>query len=140
MNNLLDKIIDSVKSRSKDFYTKEEVIETIELHKLKESTGELFMTDGLPDISLDGVIISPNSHTITVGDKCYYVNKKSFSLLYLLMSNSNKLISSSELFKTVWGVDYSNNQTLMWYIARVRKIAPNNIFNVKGKGYIWRSK
>jgi DNA-binding response OmpR family regulator len=133
-------MIDSVKLRSKDFYTKEEVIETIERHKLKESTGELFLTSGLPDITIDGIHISPQMHLVTSGDTIYQLNKKQFSLLYLLMSNRDTIMSSSELFKTVWGVDYKNDQTLTWYMSRVRKVAPNNIFNIKGKGYIWRSK
>lgn len=137
---MLDKIIDSVKLRNKDFYTKEEVIETIEKFMYKQSKGELFMIDGLPDICLNGVKISPNSHLITIGDECYYVNKKQFSLLYLLMSNENKLMSSKQLFETVWGEDYNNNQILRWYMSKVRRVAPNNIFNIKGKGYIWRSK
>lgn len=138
MNILIDKILDSVKKRDKDFYTKEQVIETIEAFKVKENV--IYPSIYHPDITIDNFCISPQKHLFTYNGISHYLNKKQFGLMYLLMDNKDRLVSNKELLQTVWGVNCTNNTNLNWYISGIKKVTPNNIFNVKGKGYIWRSK
>ena len=60
--------------------------------------------------------------------------------MYLLMKNNGNLVNSKILLQIVWGLNYTNNRNLNWYMAGLKRIAPENIYNVKGKGYIWRNK
>jgi DNA-binding response OmpR family regulator len=138
MNTLIDNIIKYVDGRSKDFYTKEEVIDALEFFRVEETIVFPSPTDS--DIKLNGFTISPSKHELRKGKELCAVNRKQFALMYMLMYNKNKLITKSEFITKVWGIDCGTPQTFIGYMAHVKRIAPNNIFNVKGKGYIWRSK
>lgn len=137
MNTLINKIIDSIKNRNKDFYTKEEVIKAIELFRVKENVIYPYFCH--PDIAIDGFHISPKKHEFRCNGTLLHLNKKQFALMYLLMKNKGNLVSSKVLLQIVWGFNYTNNRNLNWYMAGLKRIAPDNIYNVKGKGYIWRT-
>ena len=138
MNTLINKIIDSIKNRDKDFYTKEQVIESIELFRVRETI--VYPSIYHPDITINGFHIRPQRGEFKRDGISHHLNKKQFALMYLLMENKDRLVSRKELLETVWGVNYINNRNLNWYTAGLKRMAPDNIFNVKGRGYIWRSK
>jgi DNA-binding response OmpR family regulator len=135
MNTLIDKIINSVKRRDKDFYTREQVIKAIDLFRVKETI--VYPSIYHPDITIDGFYISPQRGEFKRDGIPHHLNKKQFAIMYLLMENKDRLVSRKELLETIWGIDYSNHGNLNWYMVGIKKLAP--VFNIKGKGYIWGS-
>lgn len=93
-------------------------------------------------LSANGLSISEYSHTCTVYDKEVTLTPLEFDILLYLMKNKGKVVSSEELFESVWKEKYfDSNNTVMVHIRRIREKLgdspkdPKFIKTVWGVGY-----
>ncbi len=89
-----------------------------------------------------GLIINKDSHKCQLFGKEIQFTPLEFSILWYLCDNQGKVVSSEELFESVWGEKYlDNNNTVMAHVARIREKMneppknPKFIKTVWGIGY-----
>lgn len=100
-------------------------------------------TPAVPDAyDIRNLHISKSNHKCTLNGKELSLTPIEFSILWYLCENRGKVISSEELFETVWGEKYlDNNNTVMAHVARLREKMkepprrPKFIKTVWGVGY-----
>lgn len=90
----------------------------------------------------NGLHIELQTHTCTVLDEPIPLTPTEFKILWLLCKNAGAVVSSEQIFETVWGEDYlDSNNTVMVHIRRIREKlgeSPKNarfIKTVWGVGY-----
>ena len=93
-------------------------------------------------LDLRGLSISRQSHKCTLNGKELSLTPLEFSILWHLLQNRGRVVSSEELFEAVWGERYlDNNNTVMAHIARLREKLgepprrPKFIKTIWGVGY-----
>lgn len=115
----------------------ESVIRRTYCQSEKAETKQDIIEEG--DISINTV-----THVVSLGKKQVFLSNKEFDLLYLLMSNPEKVMTSDILMERLWG---SGNavypKTINTNICRLRKkLRPKiakNIKTVRGLGYKFSS-
>ena len=99
--------------------------------------------DKAPDeIDIRGLHISKSSHKCSLNGKELSLTPLEFSILWYLCERKGNVVSSEELFESVWGERYlDNNNTVMAHIARLREKMheparkPKYVKTVWGVGY-----
>lgn len=99
--------------------------------------------DKAPDeIDIRGLHISKSSHKCSLNGKELSLTPLEFSILWYLCERKGNVVSSEELFESVWGGKYlDNNNTVMAHIARLREKMheparrPKYVKTVWGVGY-----
>ena len=97
--------------------------------------------DNLIDFS--GLVLDMNKHECTLNEKKLNLTPTEFSILWVLCSRRGRVVSSEEIFYTVWGDKYfsSSNNTVMVHIRHLREKMndsaehPKYIKTVWGVGY-----
>ncbi|WP_446666315.1 winged helix-turn-helix domain-containing protein [Flexivirga sp. B27] len=101
-------------------------------------------TDELLPATLEGgpVRMDVERHTVAVGGESISLPLKEFELLELLLRNTGRVLTRSQLIDRIWGSDYvGDTKTLDVHIKRLRaKIEvdpgnPQHIQTVRGLGY-----
>ncbi len=94
------------------------------------------------EYDIRGLVINKANHKCTLYGKEIALTPIEFSILWYLCDNKGKVISSEQLFESVWGEKYlDNNNTVMAHIARLREKLneptrkPKFIKTVWGVGY-----
>ena len=94
------------------------------------------------EIDIHGLYINQDTHNCNLYGKPVSLTPIEFSILWYLCANQGRVISSEELFETVWGEKYlDNNNTVMAHIGRLREKLneparnPKFIKTVWGVGY-----
>lgn len=94
------------------------------------------------EFELSGLFICRDTHRCTLYGEELSLTPTEFSILWYLCERKGKVVSSEELFETVWGEKYlDNNNTVMAHIARLREKLreparrPKFIKTVWGVGY-----
>lgn len=94
------------------------------------------------EYDIRGLKINKTTHTCFLFDEQIDLTPIEFSILWYLIENQGRVISSEELFEKVWGEKYiDNNNTVMAHIARLREKLkepvkkPKFIKTVWGVGY-----
>jgi two-component system response regulator VanR len=89
-----------------------------------------------------GLLINKDTHKCSLYGKPLSLTPIEFSILWYLCENKGKVISTEDLFETVWGDKYlDNNNTVMAHVARLREKMkepsrkPRFIKTVWGVGY-----
>jgi len=97
-----------------------------------------------PDIVRGSIALSCHDRKLTRSGKSVKLSHTEFKLLYFLLSNANRLVSSDELISKVWGSDLmGNTDNLRTYIRYLRqKIEtdpgnPTQIVSERGIGYMF---
>jgi two-component system response regulator VanR len=93
-------------------------------------------------ISIRGLRIDRNSHTVTVYGREVALTPTEFEILYLLMKNKGMVLSAEDIFESVWRERYyESNNTVMVHIRKIREKIEENpskpefIKTVWGVGY-----
>jgi DNA-binding response OmpR family regulator len=87
------------------------------------------------------ILVDCSTQEIRQGDKTIYLTRKEFSLLELLIKNSNKVVSRGMIMEHVWNMDSDPfSRTIDTHILNLRKKIeggprPKLIHNVPGRGY-----
>ena len=90
-----------------------------------------------------GLVLNKNKHECLLNEKPLSLTPTEFSILWVLVSNKGRVVSSEELFHEVWGDKYftSSNNTVMVHIRHLREKMqdsterPKYIKTVWGVGY-----
>ncbi len=90
-------------------------------------------------VSYKTLSLDQTSKTCRIGDEEIALTKKEFDLLYLFMSNPNKIFSRDEILDSIWDKNiYVVDRTIDVNINRLRKKIGNyesNIITKQGYGY-----
>lgn len=94
------------------------------------------------EYNIRGLHISKSSHKCTLNSKELTLTPIEFNILWCLCEHQGNVVSSEELFETVWGEPYlESNNTVMTHIARLREKMneparkPKFVKTVWGVGY-----
>lgn len=94
------------------------------------------------EYDINGLIINKDTHKCTLYGKAVKLTPIEFSILWFLCERQGNVVSSEELFESVWGEKYlDNNNTVMAHIGRLREKLhepakePKFIKTVWGVGY-----
>jgi len=90
----------------------------------------------------DGLHLEPRAHICTLYDEPVSLTPTEFNILWLLCQRAGTVVSSQEIFETVWGETFlDSNNTVMVHIRRIREKLgepaknPRYIKTVWGVGY-----
>lgn len=93
-------------------------------------------------IETKGLKIDVDSRRVYIDDKEVNLTAKEFELVYLLVSNPNKVYSREQLLKTIWGASYPGDaRTVDVHVRRLREkieatpAEPKYIHTKWGVGY-----
>ena len=94
-------------------------------------------------IALSGLVLNKETHECLLNEKPLQLTPTEFSILWVLCRNRGRVVSSEELFHTVWGEKYfsSSSNTVMVHIRHLREKMgdsaerPKYIKTVWGVGY-----
>ena len=93
-------------------------------------------------IETKGLKIDVDSRRVYIDDKEVNLTAKEFELVYLLVSNPNKVYSREQLLKTIWGPSYPGDaRTVDVHVRRLREkieatpADPKYIYTKWGVGY-----
>ncbi len=96
-------------------------------------------------ISIGGIVLDPELHTVKVSNSPVHLSPTEFHLLETLMRNAGRLVTHRTLLYKVWGPEYAaDTQLLRVYIGQLRsKIEeraerPIYILTEPGIGYRFR--
>lgn len=89
-------------------------------------------------IDFNGLIIDKNTHECILYDKPLSLTPTEFDILWYLAKNRGRVISSEELFETVWQQKfYDSNNTIMVHIRRLREKMQDSPRNPKFIKTVW---
>lgn len=90
-------------------------------------------------ITLNGIVINENEHTVTVDSNLIALTLKEYDLLKLLISHPGKVYTREQLLSKIWGMDFlGETRTVDMHIKNLRqKLGPKSsmIKTVVGVGY-----
>lgn len=89
-------------------------------------------------IDFSGLIIDKETHVCTLYEQALSLTPTEFEILWYLCKNRGKVISSEELFETIWGQKfYDSNNTIMVHIRRIREKMNDSSRNPKFIKTVW---
>ena len=88
-------------------------------------------------LNFKGLIIDKEEYTIKIKGEKLILPRKEFELLFMLSSNTGKVIKREEIMNQIWGEDVIvGDRTIDVHIRKIRKkIGSNFIKTIKGIGY-----
>ncbi len=94
------------------------------------------------EFDFGGLLINKDTHKCSLFGKPLHLTPIEFAILWYLCEQKGRVVSSEELFETIWGEKYlDNNNTVMAHVARLREKMhepprrPKFIKTVWGVGY-----
>lgn len=133
MNTIGKNIINELNEIKKDFLTKEDVIQIV---------SKICAENELPLVESNGVVVNPETQTITINGNEMIVTRKTFDLLYYFIINKNKNLTRNRILRDVWGSDvFVIERTVDVHVRKLRKLLPKNFIKTnKNIGYLWIEK
>ena len=95
-------------------------------------------------VSLRGLSVDYNSRKVRLNNKELNLTGKEFDILYMLISNPDRVYTKEEIFENIWGDSYGDISTITVHVRKLReKIEydpsnPQYIETVWGVGYRFR--
>ena len=88
-------------------------------------------------LNFKGLIINKEEYTVKIKGEKLILPRKEFELLFMLSSNTGKVIKREEIMNQIWGEDVIvGDRTIDVHIRKLRKkIGSNFIKTIKGIGY-----
>ena len=88
-------------------------------------------------LNFKGLIIDKEEYTVKIKGEKLILPRKEFELLFMLSSNTGKVIKREEIMNQIWGEDVIvGDRTIDVHIRKIRKkIGSNFIKTIKGIGY-----
>ncbi len=99
-----------------------------------------------PVLGVEDVELDPARGTARRGDRKLTLSAREFSLLRVLMSNADRVMSRSRLYDSVWGTDHDGSSNVLEvYINYLRNKLEDAgesriIHTVRGRGYVFGAK
>lgn len=98
--------------------------------------------DGIYALQLGDILLTPETHRVTVSEKEVSLTRKEFALLEFLIRNKNKVCTRTRIIEHVWDIHFDADTSVIdVYINFLRKKLVldnkrNFIKTVRGVGYI----
>ena len=88
-------------------------------------------------LNFKGLIIDKEEYTVKINGEKLTLPRKEFELLFMLSSNTGKVIKREEIMNQIWGEDVIvGDRTIDVHIRKLRKkVGSNFIKTIKGIGY-----
>jgi len=96
-----------------------------------------------PKLKYRDVLLDPAKGQVLQDGEPVSLSSREFSLLHVLISNTNRIMSRSRLYERVWGCDYDGRSNVLEvYVNYLRKKlekdrAERLIHTVRGRGYVF---
>lgn len=96
-----------------------------------------------PDLVDGDLVLSPESHEVTMAGAQVNLTMREFDLLAHLMAHPDRAFTRDELLDQVWGWNYGDKSTVTVHVRRLREkieadpAAPTRLMTVWGVGYRW---
>ena len=95
--------------------------------------------DGVTLLKLDGLVLNPDEHTVTIDRERIILTYKEYELLYLFLSQPGIAFTREQLLSSVWNTEYAGEtRTVDMHIRTLRQKLGNygNIIEtVRNVGY-----
>ena len=99
---------------------------------------------GMAPLRVGDLMLNPDTHEVTRGDRQIDLTQREFELLEYLMRNERLVISRQKLLDEVWGYDpFSITNTIEVFVSNLRRKLeaggePRLLHTVRGAGYVLR--
>ena len=99
---------------------------------------------GMAPLRVGDLMLNPDTHEVTRGDRAIELTQREFELLEYLMRNERLVISRQKLLDEVWGYDpFSITNTIEVFVSNLRRKLeaggePRLLHTVRGAGYVLR--
>jgi DNA-binding response OmpR family regulator len=101
---------------------------------------------GEPQLQLDGLTLDPQTYEVGWRDSNVRLTPTEFRILYLLATNSGKVVPASRMYTYVWGSAGGDANALRSHISHLRRKlevevggdVPGTISSVPAVGYVFR--
>jgi DNA-binding response OmpR family regulator len=99
---------------------------------------------GMAPLRVGDLMLNPDTHEVTRGDRAIDLTQREFELLEYLMRNERLVISRQKLLDEVWGYDpFSITNTIEVFVSNLRRKLeaggePRLLHTVRGAGYVLR--
>jgi len=99
---------------------------------------------GMAPLRVGDLMLNPDTHEVTRGDRAIELTQREFELLEYLMRNERLVISRQKLLDEVWGYDpFSITNTIEVFVSNLRRKLevggePRLLHTVSGAGYVLR--
>jgi DNA-binding response OmpR family regulator len=97
-----------------------------------------------PVVRLDGLTLDPQTYELTWRDWSVRLTPTEFRILYLLATNSGRVVPASRMYAYVWGSQGGDPNALRSHISHLRTklrnegVAPGTIASVPAVGYVFK--
>ncbi len=91
------------------------------------------------------LVLNPDSHEVTRGERTVELTQREFELLEYLMRNERIVVSRQRLLDEVWGYDpFSMTNTIEVFVSNLRRKLeaggePRLLHTIRGAGYVLRA-
>ena len=97
-----------------------------------------------PTVQLDGLTLDPEACEVTWRKESVRLTPTEFRILYLLATNTGRVVPASQLYTYVWGSDGADANALRSHMSHLRRKleaggeAPGTISAIPAVGYVFR--
>jgi DNA-binding response OmpR family regulator len=97
-----------------------------------------------PTVKLDGLTLDPEACEVTWRKESVRLTPTEFRILYLLATNTGRVVPASQLYTYVWGSDGADANALRSHMSHLRRKleaggeAPGTISAIPAVGYVFR--
>ncbi|GAP20093.1 response regulator transcription factor [Leptolinea tardivitalis] len=104
-----------------DYITKPFDFEVLQAHikaVLRRTSGIKDAPSGLTEVNLGDLYINPAAHQVSLNGQELNLSPKEFDLLYLLASNSGKVLTTNDILTRVWGAEFEGQPQVVYVHIR----------------------
>jgi two-component system response regulator MprA len=100
---------------------------------------------GEANLSVGDLLLNPDTHEVTRGERYVELTQREFELLEFLMRNERIVVSRQRLLDEVWGYDpFSTTNTIEVFVSNLRRKLeaggePRLLHTIRGAGYVLRA-
>jgi len=95
-----------------------------------------------PVLVAGDLVMDTGAHLVKLRDRIVDLSPREFDLLYVLMANAGKVLSTENLLAAVWGAEYEGQPQVVyvhirWLRQKLEEVpdSPRRILTVRGIGY-----
>ncbi|QEN04178.1 response regulator transcription factor [Thiospirochaeta perfilievii] len=96
------------------------------INRYNKLSGALTNNETMKTINIRGLELNREYKSVKHNGEQVILTSKEFEILYLLMSNPNKVYSKQEIFDQIWGDSYGDISTITVHIRKIREKIEND--------------
>ena len=145
----LDEIL-GLEMGADDYVTKPFDLDVLLAHikaVIRRSSTQLKSNERKEKITAGDISIDPNAHTVYLGKKMIALSPREFDLLYLLVHEADRVVTTEDVLSNVWGDDFIGQPQVVYVHIRwlrqkieIDPMNPGKIITIHGVGYKFQTK